>query len=359
MKLSKRKRNKIARIVLNTRINKNFFKFSNNLRKWLFFDYKSEKDIPHPTNISLELTNKCNLKCTMCPREHKFGKDLVHGNMDTDLACKIIDQNYPYLQSVGLVGLGESLFATNLVEVAKYIKSKKKSIVIFISTNANFPDFTERISPALPYLDTIQISIDGTQETYEKIRVGGSYTLFLENLKKLVELIKPYHIDLMFNMVVSKQNYTEMSAIIELAAELGIPFVNFNYLNLACIPEEDVSYYDFFRTDEFKTARELARSTARKYPDIEVTGLEDFDDNWVGKCHLVWNHFQINYDGEVPPCCGKPFSKELSFGNVKKESLMEVLNSQKAKKFRKSWETKIQHPFCNQCHLSFSAGTSQ
>ena len=358
MKLSKRKRNRIARIVLDTRINKDIFKFINNLRKWIFFDYKSKKDIPHPTTISLELTNKCNLKCSMCPREHKFGEGLIHGNMSTEMARRIIDENYPYLQSMGLVGLGESLFAPNLVDVAKYIKSKKKSIIIFISTNANFRDFIERVTPALPYLDTIQISIDGTGETYEKIRVGGSYDLFLKNVKKLVELIKPYHIDLMFNMVMSKDNYTEMPAIIELSAELGIPFVNFNYMNLACIPEIDTGYYDFFRTDEFKGVMNKARATAQKYPNIEVTGLDDFDSNWVGKCNLVWNHFQINHDGEVPPCCGKPFPQELSFGNVNKQPLMEVLNSPAAKKFRKSWETKKQHPFCNQCHLSFSAAQS-
>ena len=328
------------------------------MRKWLFFNYKSEKDIPHPTTISLELTNKCNLRCTMCPREHKFAEGLIHGNMSTEMAREIIDQNYPYLQSVGLVGLGESLFAPNLVEVAKYIKSKKKSIVIFISTNANFRDFSERVTPALPYLDTIQISIDGTSDTYEKIRLGGTFNLFLENVKKLTELIKPYHIDLMFNMVVTKQNYTEMSAVIELAAQLGIPYVNFNYLNLACIPEENTSYYDFFRTAEFKEEMKKGRTAAEKYPDIEVTGLDDFDENWVGKCKLIWNHFQINHDGEVPPCCGKPFTKELTFGNVAKQPLMEVLNSPKAKSFRKSWETKKQHPFCNQCHYSFSAAKS-
>lgn len=355
MKLSKRKRRRIGRIISDTRLDVNLFKFINNLRKWIFFDYKADKNIPHPSTLMLELTNKCNLKCSMCPREHKFGENMRYGDMSADLAYRIIDQNYPYLQSIGLTGLGETLFAPNLAEVAKYIKSKKKSIVIFISTNANFPDFEKRVIPALPYLDTIQISIDGTYETYEKIRKGASFRLFLENVRKLTDLIKPFQIDTMFNMVVSKQNYLEMAAVIELAAELDIPFVNFNYINLASIPEEDASYYDFFRSAEFKEAQNKARATARKYRNIEVTGLGDFDGEWAGKCHLIWNHFQINHDGEVPPCCAKPFSKELSFGNVKDASLMDVLNSDTAKKFRKSWELRQQHPFCNNCHMSLSA----
>ena len=352
MKFTKRKIEKACKILRNTRINGDFIKFIGNFSKRKFARLTAECDIPYPTTISLELTNKCNLKCTMCPREHKFGRELEYGNMDTNLAKKIIDEIYPYVVSVGLTGLGETLFANNLEEVAKYIKNKKKSIVIFISTNANIPDFIEKASKVLPYIDTIQISIDGTSDTYESIRVGGRFESFEHNIRQLVPLAKKHHVDVMFNMVVSKENYEEMPLVIEFAAKHKVPFVNFNYINVACIPEFSAEYYEFFSGEEFKRVLNETIRKKDQYSDLEVTGLVDFKENLPGKCHLIWDHFQINYDGEIPPCCAKPFSKQLSFGNVKDESVISVLNSERAKLFRKTWENGKSHPFCRNCHLS-------
>lgn len=310
--------------------------------------------LPYPTTLMLELTNKCNLRCTMCPREHQYGKEMSIGNMDTALAKKVIDECYPYLQSIGLTGLGETLFAPNLIEIASYVKSRKKSIVIFISSNANIPDFMARVTEVLPLIDTLQISIDGVGETYDAIRLGGTFGNLESNLTKLMPKALEYGVDVMFNMVISKENYESMPDVIDFAARSGVKFVNFNYINLASMPEQDMGYYDFFTTKEFTAARTETLKKIASYPSIEVTGLDELAPAAETICPLVYNSFQINHDGEVPPCCAKPFSKLLSFGNAKESTINAIINSPTAKKFQRAWQNGAVPGFCKHCNVSLN-----
>lgn len=351
--ITKRKLHKIIYILSRININKDLFKFLKNLflRFNAGYRHNCEAKLPYPTTIMLELTNKCNLKCITCPRMYDYGKEMHIGNMDTSLAYKILDEALPYVQSIGLTGMGETLFAENLVEVASYIKKRKPSTVIFISTNANFPGFAEKIAPALEYIDTIQISTDGVGEIYESIRKGAKFATLHENIKILTTKSRPMGIDVMFNMVITKKNYMSMPSIIEMAHQLGVGYVNFTFINLASLTSVPLNYYDFFKTEEFLKYLRQTRETQHKYADIEVTGLDFPGNPGIKKCTLMWNHFQINHDGEVPPCCAKPFSKEYSFGNLSESSLLEVLNSPQAKAFRKCAIEGRPHPFCAKCHF--------
>lgn len=353
MKMTKRKLGKLFYIIRQTKLNQSTFKFVGNLVRRFAGGFRRDarKAIPYPTTLMLELTNKCNLHCVTCPREYDYGKVMRLGNMDKALAFKIIDECYPYLQSIGLTGMGETLFAPVLQEVAAYIKAKKPSIVIFISTNANIPDFIEKITPVLPFIDTVQISTDGVNDIYETIRHGASFALLASNIAALAPLAAAHNVDMMFNMVLTELNYRAMPQVVEFAAENGIRFVNFTYFNLASVTDIPLEYYRFFASDDFKRMLAETEAMARKYPEIEVTGLDFPGHPGIRKCPLVWNHFQINYDGEVPPCCAKPFSKEYSFGNVSDKPVMAVLNSAKAKEFRRCWVENRPHEFCRKCHF--------
>jgi radical SAM protein with 4Fe4S-binding SPASM domain len=306
-----------------------------------------------PTTLMLELTNKCNLHCVTCPREYGYGKEMAIGEMPTAMAKAIVDEALPYLMSIGLTGMGETLFAPNLVEVARYIKRKRPGVVTFISTNANMPDFIERISAALPYIDTVQISTDGVGQGYEAIRRGGSFGLLRDNIAALKRLPGSAKVDVMFNMVINRRNFKEMPRVIELADEMGVRFVNFTYINLASLTSIPVSYYDFFATDEYLDVLNATRATAAAHKSVEVTGLDFPGSPGIRKCPLMWNHFQINHDGEVPPCCGKPFAKEYSFGNVAADgqSVRTVINSERAKAFRRQWVEGKPDSFCAKCHF--------
>lgn len=349
--MDKRKLRQINLIIRNTKINKDFLKFCYNmLRRGIYKLMPDRISMAWPSTFSLELTNKCNLHCVTCPREYDYGKAMIPGEMPTDFAKTIIDQAYPYAQSMGLTGMGETLFAPNLKEVAQYIKSKKKSIVIFISTNANFDGFIDKIKEVLPYINTIQVSTDGIGDVYESVRHGASFELLENNIDKLIPLANEHNVDVMFNMVINKRNYTMMSPLIEFAHQKGVKYVRFTYINLASVTAIPVDYYKFFSSDIFMEEKNKALLTSEKYPEIEVTGLTYPGNPGFFKCPLLWNHFQVNYDGEVPPCCAKPFSREYSLGNVKGKTLKEILNSEAAKSFRSHLKYGTTPDFCKKCH---------
>lgn len=350
--MEKRKLRKICDIIKGTHPGRDLIRFSRNyLKRGLFHLFPTSIEMPWPTTISLELTNKCNLRCITCPREYDYGKAMKPGEMPTALAKRIVDQCYPYVQSMGLTGMGETLFAPNLKEVAAYIKSKKESIVIFISTNANFPDFIERIGPVLDYVDTVQISTDGLGETYENVRRGASFELLEKNIDALIPLARQHGVDVMFNLVITKLNYKTMGPLIDFAAKKGVRYVRFTYFNLTSVTAIGTEYYEFFNSPDFLATLDEARNAASRHKDVEVTGLDYPGNPGFKKCPLIWNHFQINYDGEVPPCCAKPFSKEYSFGNVNEMDVRTVLNSDAAKQFRAHLSTGTTPSFCAKCHF--------
>lgn len=67
-------------------------------------------------------------------------------------------------------------------------------------------------------------------------------------------------------------------------------------------------------------------------------------------CVAPWSHLHVINDGRAYACCQTPLHPEYSFGNVKEQSFLEILNSDKAKKFRKDMlEGKPLPPQCHRC----------
>jgi MoaA/NifB/PqqE/SkfB family radical SAM enzyme len=178
-----------------------------NKTKHTYLRLSKSTKVAYPSTVMLELTNHCNLACTTCPREYAYGQAMDKGNMSVSQAKKIIDELWPYLDSIGLTGMGETFLYKDIAEVVDYIKSKNKGIIISVSTNAMLPNFLEIIPKLINKIDTIQISIDGIGEVYELIRKKASFQQLDSNLREISKLCKGTGTDLMLNMVVTKENY--------------------------------------------------------------------------------------------------------------------------------------------------------
>jgi len=89
--------------------NKYLLKYLTNKVKHFYFKLTKSTKIALPSTIMLELTNRCNLACTTCPREYEYGKAMEQGAISVNQAKKIIDELWCYLDSIGLTGMGERL----------------------------------------------------------------------------------------------------------------------------------------------------------------------------------------------------------------------------------------------------------
>ncbi len=324
--------------------------------KMLFLRICKEEKVAYPSAIMIELTNRCNIRCITCPREYEYGKQMNKGFMNFENFKKIIDETYPYLDSVGLSGLGETFLYKDIIPAVNYIYNKNKGIRISISINAQLDNSAQIIQSLLNKIDTIQISIDGLYDIYEKIRIGANFAKFKENLRKIVNITKSSDTDLIFYMVVFKDNYKQMIEVLKFAGAEGIKYLNYTPINLVSITDKDVSYYNFFKTDEFKKEFDKLIEGSKHINNIEVTYPNFAKIGDFNLCRFILGNFYITWDGFVPPCCTKPFPKELNFGNVFQKGLLRTLNSKEYQDFRRVLLKKKVPEFCSKCFYVFRYG---
>lgn len=251
-----------------------------------------------PTMLGIEVTNRCNLKCIMCPRSEMTREP---GDMDFELFKKIIDQVQKYLEFVWLQDLGEPFLHKDIFRMIEYCR--KKGIRTGISTNGTImnQDIIEGI--AATELDYLMFGFDGaSRQTYEKVRVGACYEEVVNNINKFIE--NKLRRDLKTFLVIQCIYMQETEEEIE----------NFRRL-------WDIKGVDALRI------RQITYSGERGGPRFINKRR-----NWP--CYWPWSNPHIKWDGIVVPCC-QDINADYALGNLQYHSLRELWNNQKMQELRK------------------------
>ncbi len=347
---SRRLRNIIKRIKKLPR-GSDFFRYVKNKAKSAHLKLTKKLEVAYPSTIMIEVTNHCNLHCITCAREYHYGDSMDKGFIELDLLKSIVNQAYPYIDSIGLTGLGEPLLYKQLPEALEYIKAKSDGIFTSISTNANLKNTVEIIENVGHNINTLQISIDGIDDIYESVRKNSDYQLFIDNVVKILEISTRLDFDVIFNFVVVKENFHQMSDILRLGKKLGIKHINYTLFNLASVTDIKLEYYKIFHSDEFLTKLFQTKELAKTTNGMEITYWDYKSEQGFKKCGFPWNHFYITWDGFLVPCCAKPFPKEKYFGNLNSTPFIDCLNSVSFQKFRQLWFDNKTPSFCRKCHF--------
>lgn len=163
----------------------------------MFRHYKAGATVlPYfPIRIWLETTNRCNLRCSVCPN----AADTVssRGNMDLDLYRRIVDQLAGRVNDLNLSHRGEPLYHPELETMIRMASERR--LATRIHTNATMLDRERAVSLLEAGPDLISFSFDGYDKaTYEAVRIGGVYEETLQNINYFLEekkrrgLKKPY-----------------------------------------------------------------------------------------------------------------------------------------------------------------------
>jgi MoaA/NifB/PqqE/SkfB family radical SAM enzyme len=147
-------------------------------------------------SIVLDLTERCNLKCVMCYfsavdrlRFAPFDRSLSErGNMPVEVFEKIAADLFPRAWRVALGCAAEPLVHPAFRDVLA-IAGRYRVPDLWFPTN--LLALTDKTAAAIvdAGVTTVAASIDGvTRETYEKIRVGGSWDRLLSRLDLLNEV---------------------------------------------------------------------------------------------------------------------------------------------------------------------------
>ena len=74
--MNKRRIKKAIQRLLHLPTGKYFFKYSFNKIKHFYYKLINSTKIAFPSTVMLELSSHCNIKCTTCPREYDYGKNM-------------------------------------------------------------------------------------------------------------------------------------------------------------------------------------------------------------------------------------------------------------------------------------------
>lgn len=142
----------------------------------------------YPILVDLELSSKCNLHCPMCYTiTEEFQSKVDRKYMDIDLFKKIIDEVAGKVYAIRLSLRGESTLNKHFIEAVAYAKGKGIQEVSTLTHGKKFTgNYLRRAVEA--GIDWITISIDGTGETYNKIRHPLTWETTLGRLKEIKAL---------------------------------------------------------------------------------------------------------------------------------------------------------------------------
>jgi len=315
-----------------------------------------------PFYVQFEVTTHCNLACYMCVRNEVI-KHPRHLGFDD--FKKVFDQIRP--PKLTLSGAGEPLLNPDLRRIIAHAKGHGASVMI--PTNGTLlrrPELAGAMVEA--GLDVLKVSIDAaTPATYQAIRRQDCFDQIVEGLALIEEAKRKRgcrYPEIRFDVVILKENYREIPAIIRLADQLGIATVFFRALQSKGIGKDreetigkDVdldALYQAVREGMAEAARLRIRTNLKDvardfkaYRSI-YTQQDAAMSNHV--CLLPWLQCFISVKGEVSPCCATYSNEGFTAGNVFEQDFEAVWNGPRMREVRRRFRQK-DNPFaiCRDC----------
>ncbi len=146
---------------------------------------KQAETLIGPITISLDVTNKCNLRCRHC--YNNSGDRFIRQELTDKQMVSIVEEVAEFKPMSFCICGGEPLLRTKLVfQIIKILKSNGSTTVNMVSNGILL---TEDIGKELndSGLDGFQISLDGhTKELHEIIRGIGSYERAIRGIEILI-----------------------------------------------------------------------------------------------------------------------------------------------------------------------------
>lgn len=212
--------------------------------------FQAENDFP--TDITFEISNKCNLECIMCNGDFSSS---IRKNREQIAALpyvypsNFLEQLKPFLEKTKIIRLqgGEPFLIPDYLDIIEYVIQKNPRCKIYIQTNGTI--LNERVRRLINNpLIYISISCDSfVKETYEKIRKNASFESFNKNLDEFIFFSKKFENQLNINYCLMTENIDEIQDVFDIVAHkninlnvlyVEIPY-NLNILNLSISVLED------------------------------------------------------------------------------------------------------------------------
>lgn len=296
-----------------------------------------------PERVQIEITNRCNYTCGMCPRE---SFNLPEYDIPFDLFQKIIGR-IESRYNITLTGWGEPLLHPKLLDMIAYTKRKGHSVGITTNGLLLAP-FIEKF---INTLDKLTVSLDSIEGNTVVVDGHPSNNVVQRHIESLIKCRggkkKP-----VVTIQITMHDKQQCLDTLRFAGEVGADRAYLVRLNN---PLGNSS----FKRPGLEEEREICKESeeiARKY-GLQVDNNYTAFDNGLLRllykrlrpmmyrfdkyCPKPYDYLYINIDGKATPCCDLP---RYEVGNILKQSIDEIWNGENMRYFREH-----QNDVCGNC----------
>ena len=300
-------------------------------------DQPAEPKVPTLRMIAWEVTRSCNLNCIHCRAAAERGP--YAGELSKEDSLHLIDEIVSFSTPVVILTGGEPLLREDIYDIASYGTSRGLRMVI--APNGTLLDVEKAARLKACGIQRASVSLDGgTRESHDRFRgVAGAF----EGALRGIESLKGAALEFQINTTVTRKNYMELPAILELTAGLGavahhifllVPTGRGKELEGEAVQAgeyEKILHWFYEQREKFplqlkatcaphyyRILRQRAREEGKKVTS-QSHGLDAMTRGCLGGIGFCF----ISHTGEVQPCG----YLEVFSGTLKKQSLREIWES--------------------------------
>ncbi len=279
------------------------------------------------------MTEKCNLRCKHCYTESKY----LENELSTSEIFDVIDQyakltrlwDIPKKSNILTISGGEPFVRKDIFEILERACRYKKFLLPTVMTNGVL--INENVVKKLKKIGiySVQVSIDGMEETHDKIRGKGSFKKAVGALGMLSGKI-PH---LSASLVLSKENFGEIGEVAELCRGLGVDALRVPRLvpigrskeskKIIFTPRETREMYDKIHDINERLEKKGSKLRLTIGSEGSLWSIEKKDFPNYEFCSIGYHVIIVAPNGDVLPCRRLP----IKVGNIREKSLFEVFYS--------------------------------
>ncbi len=321
-----------------------------------------------PFYVDLDITNRCNFRCTGCPYHSLENASLqgsvnAHQEMDYDFIVKIFnDLSAMKTREVILLGSGEPMLHPDLIDILE--EGKSRAFKLTLLTNGTMLRQKEMVTRLIQAgLDQIKVSLwamsaadfadySGVKASMFHEILDGIHCLQMEKIQLRKTLPQTF-----IHFPISVTSHSKLEDVVKIADTCKVDGVSFSLV------------YDVAGTSkplqlQNELLQDLMERLSRLREPLGSKGIKHNIDDMLIRltyggsiwdtmpCYVGLYHVKIRVDGMVHPCCRCKYV----LGNLHEQSLRDIWRSERYRELRRmTLNRKELSHFATECDCKYCA----
>ena len=247
-----------------------------------------------PVGGSIDLTNRCNLRCVHCYINDSKSQDELNTGELTGILDEIADEGCLWMLFSG----GEPLLRKDFRDI--YLHAKKRGFLINLFTNATLitEDIADYLADWRPF--AVEVSLYGlSEETYASVTgVKGAF----ERCMQGIEMMRERDIPLRLKSMILTLNKHELEGMIEFARERDVEFRYDTNIHARVDGSDDPNRYRLEPMEVIKMDYADKRRIKALRQFVDYASKAKLNKKHVFHCGGGLNSFHIGADGLLYLC---------------------------------------------------------